>query len=106
MRWPSKKFKSSRRFCYVQYTNPVRAPKLCIRASAHRTSQTAAEKALELHGRELDPGLPLNVYISNPERKKERTDQDAQERELYVAGLSKFTTKQDLEKVFKTVRVY
>ncbi|KAL1677942.1 hypothetical protein EV122DRAFT_290785 [Schizophyllum commune] len=85
VRWPSKKFKSSRRFCYVQYTNP-----------------TAAEKALELHGRELDPGLPLNVYISNPERKKERTDQDAQERELYVAGLSKFTTKQDLEKVFKT----
>ncbi|KAL1745101.1 hypothetical protein HDZ31DRAFT_37139 [Schizophyllum fasciatum] len=85
VRWPSKKFKSSRRFCYVQYTNP-----------------SAAEKALELHGRELDPGLPLNVYISNPERKKERTDQDAQERELYVAGLSKFTTKQDLEKVFKT----
>ena len=75
-------------------------------ASAHRTSQTAAEKALELHDRELDAGLPLNVYISNPERKKERTDQDAQERELYVAGLSKFTTKQDLEKVFKTVRAY
>lgn len=23
VRWPSKKFKSSRRFCYVQYTSPV-----------------------------------------------------------------------------------
>jgi hypothetical protein len=23
VRWPSKKFKSTRRFCYVQYTSPV-----------------------------------------------------------------------------------
>ena len=23
IRWPSKKFKSTRRFCYVQYTTPV-----------------------------------------------------------------------------------
>jgi len=44
----------------------------------------------------------LNVYISNPERKKERTDQDANEREIYVAGLSRFTTKADLEKLFGT----
>ncbi|TRM63998.1 hypothetical protein BD626DRAFT_547754 [Schizophyllum amplum] len=85
VRWPSKKFKSSRRFCYVQYANP-----------------TSAEHALELHGHELEPGQTMNVYISNPERKKERTDQDAQERELYIAGLSRFTTKQDLEKVFKS----
>jgi hypothetical protein len=45
----------------------------------------------------------MNVFISNPERKKERTDQDANEREVYVAGLSKFTTQADLEKLFKTV---
>jgi len=42
------------------------------------------------------------VYISNPERKKERTDQDANEREVYVAGLSRFTTKADLEELFGT----
>ncbi|KXN88177.1 hypothetical protein AN958_07636 [Leucoagaricus sp. SymC.cos] len=84
-RWPSKKFKATRRFCYVQFTSP-----------------DAAEKALELHNRELEPGKPINVYISNPERKKERTDHDANEREIYVAGLSKFTTKADLEKVFQT----
>ncbi|KIY44769.1 hypothetical protein FISHEDRAFT_50684 [Fistulina hepatica ATCC 64428] len=83
VRWPSKKFKSTRRFCYVQFTNP-----------------TSAERALELHGQELEPGLQLNVFISNPTRKKERTDHDAAERELYVAGLSKFTTKADLEKLF------
>ncbi|KAI0278229.1 hypothetical protein BGY98DRAFT_1107507 [Russula aff. rugulosa BPL654] len=85
VRWPSKKFKSTRRFCYVQYTSP-----------------TAAKLALELHGRELEQGHSLNVYISNPERKKERTDADANAREVYVAGLSKFVTKEDLEKLFRT----
>ncbi|KLO06957.1 hypothetical protein SCHPADRAFT_670625 [Schizopora paradoxa] len=85
VRWPSKKFKSSRRFCYLQYTSPE-----------------AAEAALSLHGRQLEEGHPLNVYISNPERKKERTDASANERELYIAGLSKFATTADLEKLFKT----
>ncbi|KAH6912804.1 RNA-binding protein Prp24 [Coprinopsis sp. MPI-PUGE-AT-0042] len=85
VRWPSKKFKNTRRFCYVQFTSP-----------------DAALQALELHGKELEPNLPLNVYVSNPERKKERTDQDANEREIYVAGLSKFTAKADLEKLFST----
>jgi squamous cell carcinoma antigen recognized by T-cells 3 len=65
--------------------------------------QSSAEKALELHGRELTPGQPMSVYISNPERKKERSDADADAREVYVAGLSKFTTKADLETIFKTV---
>ncbi|KAF9242560.1 hypothetical protein BU15DRAFT_86759 [Melanogaster broomeanus] len=83
VRWPSKKFKMTRRFCYVQFTSPA-----------------SAERALELHGRELEPERTLTVYISNPERKKERTDAAANERELYVAGLSKFTTKQDLQGVF------
>ncbi|KAF8895465.1 hypothetical protein BD779DRAFT_1619135 [Infundibulicybe gibba] len=85
VRWPSKKFKNSRRFCYIQFTSPA-----------------SAESALQLHGHELEPNLPMSVLISNPERKKERTDQDANEREIYVAGLSRFTTKIDLEKLFKT----
>ncbi|KAI0045685.1 hypothetical protein FA95DRAFT_1560887 [Auriscalpium vulgare] len=85
VRWPSKKFKSTRRFCYVQYVSPA-----------------SAKAALVLHGHELEEGLPLSVYISNPERKKERTDADANAREVYVAGLSKFVTKEDLEKLFKT----
>ncbi|KAL0960935.1 hypothetical protein HGRIS_005940 [Hohenbuehelia grisea] len=85
VRWPSKKFKNTRRFCYLQYTSP-----------------SAADNALQLHGQELEPGLQLSVFISNPERKKGRSDQDANEREVYVAGLSKFTTKADLEKLFAT----
>ncbi|KAI9568595.1 hypothetical protein HD554DRAFT_2099306 [Boletus coccyginus] len=83
VRWPSKKFKATRRFCYVQFTSPA-----------------SAERALELHGRELEPDRKLNVYISNPEQRKERTDADANEREVYVAGLSKFTNKGDLQGVF------
>ncbi|THG99405.1 hypothetical protein EW026_g2934 [Hermanssonia centrifuga] len=42
------------------------------------------------------------VYISNPERKKERTDSDANDRELYVAGVSKLVTKDELETLFET----
>lgn len=67
------------------------------------TSPASAEKALELHQRELEPNRPISVLISNPERKKERTDADANEKEIYVAGLSKFTTQEDLSKLFKTV---
>lgn len=66
-------------------------------------TQTAAKLALELHGREVEPGLNLNVYVSNPERRKERTDADANAREVYVAGLSRFATKDDLNKLFRTV---
>ncbi|KIK69665.1 hypothetical protein GYMLUDRAFT_212399 [Collybiopsis luxurians FD-317 M1] len=83
VRWPSKKFKSTRRFCYVQYTSP-----------------NSAQASLELHGRELEPERAINVFISNPERKKERTDQDANDRELHVAGLHKQMTKNDLVKLF------
>ena len=49
--------------------------------------------------------MHLSVMISAPERKKERTDADANDREIYVAGLSKFTTKEDLYQVFNTVGV-
>jgi hypothetical protein len=58
--------------------------------------QSSAERALELHGRELEPDRAISVPISNPELKKERSDADANERELCVAGLSKFATKEDL----------
>ncbi|KAG2747765.1 hypothetical protein P692DRAFT_20875515 [Suillus brevipes Sb2] len=56
----------------------------------------SAERALELHGRELEPDRAISVLISNPELKKERSDADANERELYVASLSKFATREGL----------
>ena len=58
--------------------------------------QTSAENALELNGADMEDGHKMSVYISNPERKKDRTDSDANDREVYVAGLSKFVTKEDL----------
>ena len=51
----------------------------------------------------MEEGHKLSVLISNPERKKERTDSDANDREVYVAGLSKFVKKEDLDGLFKTV---
>ena len=61
---------------------------------------------MELNGTDIGDGLKMSVYISNPERKKERTDSDANDREVYVAGLSKLVTKGDLQNVFKTVRPF
>ena len=52
--------------------------------------QLSAQAALELHGTQIEPDMSLNVYISNPERKKERTDADANDREIYVAGALNF----------------
>lgn len=52
----------------------------------------------------MEPGQKLNVYISDPERKKARTDAKSNEREVYIAGLSKFTKEADLVKLFSPVR--
>lgn len=68
-------------------------------------TQDSAKAALELHNQELEPGLPMSVYISDPDRRKERTDSDANDREVYVAGLAKSVTRQDLEKLFSAVRI-
>lgn len=53
----------------------------------------------------MGPNLKLNVYISDPTRKKERTDAGADEREVYVAGLSKFVKKDELKSLFQQVRI-
>lgn len=47
----------------------------------------------------------MNVYISNPERRKERTDSGADDKEIYVAGLSKFTKEGDLRSLFSQASV-
>ena len=84
-RWPSKRYKSTRRFCYIQYTTP-----------------SSAQAALALHGTEIE-GFKIQVFISDPGRKKGRTDAGANQKELYVAGLSKFTKELDLKRLFEPV---
>jgi hypothetical protein len=86
---------------YRRHVSPPSFPlEPFLMTQLHQSSATAA---LELHGRELEEGHPMNVFISNPERKRERTDANANDRGIYVAGLSKFTTKEDLENLFKSV---
>ncbi len=59
---------------------------------------------MALHHRQLEPGRILNVLLSDPDHKRERTDANADARELFIASLSKFVTEQDLRKLFAPVR--
>lgn len=52
---------------------------------------------------QLEDGLKLVVYVSDPGRKKGRTDANANDRELYIAGLSKFVKEIDLKRLFEPV---
>ncbi|KAM0789923.1 hypothetical protein ACM66B_006763 [Microbotryomycetes sp. NB124-2] len=81
-RWPSKRFKTTRRFCYIQYTSPA-----------------DAQAALSLHNTDVE-GHKISVMISDPTRKKDRTDVNANDKELYVAGLAKSTKEEDLKTLF------
>ena len=45
----------------------------------------------------------MNVFLSDPQRKKERSDAQANQKELYVAGLAKSVTEADLRKIFEPV---
>ncbi|KAK4048669.1 Splicing factor [Microbotryomycetes sp. JL201] len=85
-RWPSKRFKSTRRFCYIQYTSPAR----------HLDD---AQAALALHNTEVE-GHKLSVMVSDPSRKKDRTDLNANDKELYVANLARSTKEDDLRALF------
>ncbi|KAH9820103.1 hypothetical protein DFH28DRAFT_1052402 [Melampsora americana] len=84
VRWPSKRFKSTRRFCYVQFTSP-----------------DSAQSALVLHNTEVAPSQKMSVFISDPLRKKARTDVGANDRELYITCLTKFVQESDLRKLFQ-----
>ncbi|PWN24006.1 hypothetical protein BCV69DRAFT_302620 [Microstroma glucosiphilum] len=84
VRWPSKKFDSSRRFCYVQYTTPV-----------------AAREALVLHKHQLAPTLALEVYLTDPNRRKQRTDANANDREIFVSAIHKSCQEEDIKPLFE-----
>lgn len=65
------------------------------------SEQAHAQAALELHGRELEPGHALVAQISDPSRKKSRSDADANKRELYIANIGRSVKEQDLRKLFE-----
>ncbi|CAO1625875.1 unnamed protein product [Parajaminaea phylloscopi] len=84
VRWPSKRFDSSRRFCYVQFTRPREA--------------TEAQAALHQHS--LAPGTALQVHLSDPSRRKQRTDANANDRELFVTGIPKKCSPEEVQSHF------
>ncbi|WFD19009.1 Splicing factor [Malassezia caprae] len=83
VRWPSRKFQQSRRFCYVQFT-----------------TETAAQAALAEHDAHWHGEHALQVLLSNPQHKKQRSDAHANEKELYMTGLPRSATIEDVRQFF------
>ena len=84
VRWPSRKFAQSRRFCYVQF----------VRADY-------AHAALAEHGVHWSEEFALQVFLSNPAHKKQRTDAHANERELYMTGLPRGAHEEQVRAFFE-----
>lgn len=83
VRWPSRRFSSSRRFCYVEMA----------------TAQSASH-SLSLNGRQLTELNRLTVALSDPERRKMRSDANASEREVYVTGLPHRMSTDEVRELF------
>ena len=84
IRFPSLKFNSHRRFCYVQF-------KL----------SSDAQSATELDGEDLGDNLKLLAKLSDPGQKKPREGAIYDGRELYLVNLDHNTTKADIKQAFR-----
>lgn len=84
IRFPSLKFNTHRRFCYVQF-------KL----------SSDAESATELDGEDLGSNLKLLAKISDPGQKKPREGAIYDGRELYLVNLDRNTTRANIKQAFK-----
>lgn len=83
IRWPSVKYRTSRRFVYISF----------------RTSQ-AAEAAVQLNGLSLGSIYRLYIAYSNPNIKKEREGATAEGREIHVTNLDTSLTEEDVNEIF------
>ncbi|KAI1002756.1 hypothetical protein K3495_g5445 [Podosphaera aphanis] len=83
IRWPSIKYKTSRRFVYITF----------------RTIGGAAA-AIRLNGLSLDGGYKLTVAYSDPRNKKDREGATAEGREIHITSLDTSLTEEDLKEVF------
>lgn len=94
IRWPSLKFNTHRRFCYVSFREAE-----------------AARRATELDGKELQGKFKLSVKYSDPARKKAREGATSEGREVKVANLPLDADEASIKEVFgkigtvQTVRV-
>ncbi|KAL6721456.1 Splicing factor [Lecanora helva] len=83
IRFPSLKFNTHRRFCYVQF----------------KLSQDA-QAATQLDGEDLGGDLRLLAKISDPGHKKDREGAIYEGREIYLANLDWQATPKDLKRAF------
>jgi squamous cell carcinoma antigen recognized by T-cells 3 len=82
VRFPSLKYNTHRRFCYVQFM-----------------TQEQAVNACALNGREID-GLELVAKISDPSRKKEREGAAYEGREVFVRNVHWGAQEEDVKTRF------
>lgn len=83
IRFPSLKYNTHRRFCYVQFK-----------------SSDQAKAATEQNGKVVDGKLKLVAKISAPENKQNRMGPLYDGRELYVSNVDWHATEEDLSQKF------
>jgi len=83
VRWPSLKYNTHRRFCYVSFRSPE-----------------AAYKATLMDGQMVEGKFKLQSKFSDPSHKKDREGAVAEGRELRVRGLHPATQDNGLRSVF------
>ncbi|RIA88649.1 hypothetical protein C1645_826059 [Glomus cerebriforme] len=83
VRSPNPKYRKKGVFCYVEFKE-----------------RNSAQAALEMDGRELEPGKKINVMISNPLLKKDRSPPI--QTEVYIRNLPSRVDRDELKSLFQT----
>lgn len=83
VRWPSLKFNTRRRFCYLSFRD-----------------QEASAKAVKLDGKVLEGTFKLEVKYSDPAKKKKREGAVSEGREVRVSNLDDSLKEEDIRDVF------
>jgi len=83
IRFPSLKYNTHRRFCYVQFS-----------------SAEAAERATTLDGQQLGEKERLVAKISAPNQKKDRSSATAEGREVYIRNIDFQPKEKDVKDIF------
>lgn len=83
IRWPSLKYNTHRRFCYVSF----------------RTADASA-KATKLDGKMLEGRFRLEAKYSNPAAKKQRDGAIEEGREIHVTGVPLEASEDDIKSLF------
>lgn len=83
VRFPSLKYNTHRRFCYIQFL-----------------TSSQAQAATRLHGTTLSGGYQLGVELSDPGQKKKRTSATDEGREVYVGNVHWQASESDIRELF------